>query len=395
VNLNVGGATYVLNGVVASGGQGFVANLYGTPGSGTLKLQTSKAAPSGGYAFSLYGGDQYAQTAAIGGVLNIDSAGGISGNGSVLDIEDGVNATGEVTLGASTVSAPDQFGEVQIQLTPSSLVQPLYLAGYIIDATHIRLIETGGDRFLGVLGGTALGQGSKAGHFDSSSLAGSNYVFGFSGFDQQGALQVAGLLTAGASGGVSGVLSWNDLSGKQPQTPVAFTGTYAVDSTGRVTLSNLTDGANFNYSLHMYLSGNGEALMVASDNTRGLGEAFEQQTGAFSAASLSGRYGLNASQFSSATSLESGLLASIDSVASGGTDAWTGFADVNGKAADTAVSGEFTAGSNGVFSGTVTGLDATPSTPGDFTLYMIDSTRGVAIETDNDELTLGYMELAQ
>ena len=43
-------------------------------------------------------------------------------------------------------------------------------------------------------------------------------------------------------------LNWNDLSGKEAQSPISFTGSYAVDSTGRAPLSNLSDGATFGES---------------------------------------------------------------------------------------------------------------------------------------------------
>jgi len=105
-----GGGGETLNGVLASGALGFVAQLYGSPGSGTLELQTSAAAPSGGFAISMYGGDQFGGPTWVGGILNIDSAGGISGSGTELDSIDenyGGAYNGEEMLAASTVTAPD------------------------------------------------------------------------------------------------------------------------------------------------------------------------------------------------------------------------------------------------------------------------------------------------
>src|SRR6202034_1778429 len=50
ITLNIGpGETETLSGILASGANGFVTQLYGSIGSGTLDLQTSKPAPSGGY----------------------------------------------------------------------------------------------------------------------------------------------------------------------------------------------------------------------------------------------------------------------------------------------------------------------------------------------------------
>ncbi|WP_263355850.1 hypothetical protein [Acidicapsa ligni] len=401
ISLNLGGATETLNGMVTAGSQGFVGQLYGSLGDGTLELQTSAAAPAGGYAVSTYGVDKFGQPASIGGVLNVDGAGGISGAGTELDVLDGASGqSGKATLAASTVSSPDAFGRVEFQLMPgtASVLQSLYLVGYVVDATHIRLLETAGDLFLGVQGGVALGQGSSTGKFGNSSLAGNSYVFGLSGEGQSGTLQVAGVLTADASGGVTGKLNWNEQTGKAAQAPIAFTGSYAIDANGRVTLSNLTDGNTFNYSLWLY-AGAGGGLILSNDmNDQLAGEAFQQQAGGFSAASLSGSYGLNAAQginsTQSTTASQGVVLGSFASVAGSGSNALTGYATLNNNPADFGFSGAFTAGSDGVFPGTFTGFStAAPASVNSFTLYMVDSTRGLVIETDNTQLLLGNFQL--
>jgi hypothetical protein len=46
---------------------------------------------------------------------------------------------------------------------------------------------------VGVLGGIALGQGSITSQFPVSSVTGSSYVFGVTGMDKYGTLQVAGV----------------------------------------------------------------------------------------------------------------------------------------------------------------------------------------------------------
>ncbi len=399
ISVNVGQyATEMLNGVLTAGAKGFVAQLYGSIGSGTLELQTSTAAPAGGYAFSMYGGDRYSQTTWIGGVLNVDGAGTISGNGSVADIVDGVApSTGKETLGAGTVSAPDKFGRVMFQLAPGTILPSLYLAGYVVDAGHIRLTETAGDNFMGVLGGVALGQGTSTGNFSSSSIAGSSYVFGASGYDRAGTLQVAGVFTPNASGGVSGTLNWNDQTGTKAQSPIAFTGSYTVDPTGRVTLSNLTDGSTFNYTLHLYLTGSGGGLVLSSDSADTMaGQAFQQQPGAFTAASFNGNYGLNGGQVLNLGGKSNVVIGSVAAVAGSGTSTVAGFANSGNGAASFAVSGSFVAASNGVFTGSMTGFDAASGTTADsFTLYMVDGTRGVLIETDNTQLMLENLQLQQ
>ncbi len=58
--------------------------------AGTMDLQTSKAAPSAGYAFSVGGIDVNFQPMVMGGVFNIDAPNTISGNGNVADQDPGI-----------------------------------------------------------------------------------------------------------------------------------------------------------------------------------------------------------------------------------------------------------------------------------------------------------------
>ena len=162
VSLMVGpNALETIGGTMSSGSHGLVGSLNGAPSTGMLDLQTSTVTPAGGFAIALSGGDQYANLAWIGGVLNVDGAGSISGNGSSLDVIDGqAGTTGSQTVGASTISSPDANGRFLLTLNPGtgSVIQPIYLVGYVIDATHMRLIETGdmndNTNFKGVLGGS-------------------------------------------------------------------------------------------------------------------------------------------------------------------------------------------------------------------------------------------------
>jgi len=401
ITLYVEGAEETLNGVLASGGKGYVAQLYGSTGSGTLDLQTSTAAPAGGYAFSVYGANIYGGQPCVGGILNVDSAGGISGAGSVFDV------TGSVTGGSfapSTVSAPDKFGRVQFVLNPagSSSLPIQDLIGYIIDSTHIRLISTptnNSGNYQGVMGGLALGQGASTGTFSSSSITGKSYVFGASTMIEYGDYQIAGVVSANAGGSLTGALNWNQLTGNAAN-PLTVNGTWTIDPTGRATLSNLTDNSQANLdnnnSLYLYLTGDGNALLISSDYTNPfVGQAFQQQTSAFTAASFSGTYGLNAGQANFA------VAGSVTAVAGeNGEDDLAGFADSGNGSSDFAITGSLTAdsaaGSNGVFTGTLAGFDSTSrATANDFTFYLVDNTRAVAIETDSSQLTLGYFQLLQ
>jgi hypothetical protein len=401
--------TETLSGTLVSSAQGLIVGFDGAPLSGTLDLQTATSPLAGGYVFSLQGGNDWGTPAEMAGVINVDRPGGISGVGSELDVQSGSDDLyGELSVGASTVSSPDSYGRVNINLQPgsSSTMLPLYLAGYIVDAAHIRLIETGDDsnstNFQGGLCGTALGQGLNTGQFSAATLTGSSFAFGVAGWDWTSWIQVAGVFTAHADGTLNGTLNWNDQTGTSPQAPLSFTGTYSVDPTGRVTLSNMTDGATFTYATHLYLTGNGDGLMLYIPGTNFqteyafLGQAFQQQGAALTASSFSGVYALNAVDDDlSMTGNELGPASARGRVtvsSSNGVNTVEGFIDTGNGAEAYAVSGTLSYVSNGILTGTLTGLNPSASTTsGSFTLYLVDSSQAILIETDDTRLVLGHL----
>ena len=412
-------------------------------GSGTLELQTSMAAPSGGYAFFVGGVDYLGGALVIGGVVNVDNVGGagnISGAGSVFDESDAGVLSPDQLFAASTVTGPDAFGQVVFTLNPLTsddlTVFEFTMVGYVVDADHIRWVE---NQFLdatgGNTGGVALSQGSKTGTYSSADIAGSNGVFGTVGGDANGPLQTAGLLTFNADGSISGNVSFNDFTFFTPQggatlaaegatlcsSGTAPTPCYTIDAsgtgndggTGRISITNVTDSTaapTFNYNLQLYLAHSGAVVisMDASDWSAGLGYA-QTGAGSFSAGSFSGSYALNVDQqdTASTTGFE---YDGIGTVMADGTSSLTGFLDLNGilgtpltPTPGTAggVTGTFTANANGVFTGTITGIDTVSATTADkFTFYLIGAPSGasvgvIGIENDDEQLTLGTFELQQ
>jgi hypothetical protein len=152
--------------------------------------------------------------------------------------------------------------------------------------------------------------------------------------------------------------------------------------------------------MHFYLAAGGNALLLSNDNDDTFdGQGFQQQSAAFTAASFSGAYGLNLTRFSANVGA-SGLqewpaIGTITAVAGSGSGSVSGFADAGAGGADFAVSGTVDSAPNGVFPASLTGLDpSSPATPGSFTLYVVDGTRAVLIETDPAALTLGNLQNA-
>jgi hypothetical protein len=153
--------------------------------TGSIDLQTGKAALSGGYAFMLNGDDNGngANQLAIGGVLNFNS-GALVPSGSVFDFNDAGTFGQAQTFASGTVSAPDAYGRVSINLAPSTSNLPTVMFTGYITGGRIYLVENAADNYGGVLGGVALSQGGNTGKFSQISVAGQSYAFGFFGQDQ-------------------------------------------------------------------------------------------------------------------------------------------------------------------------------------------------------------------
>ena len=408
--------------VVLSSSQALVTYL-NTQGSsessvGSLDLQTVTAAPAGGYAFLVSGTDVNAfvsgagpaSTIGIGGIFNIDSPHTISGAGSVADLAAN-DGTGIVTPSASisgTVSAPDSFGVLQITLATSFALSPIQFTAYIVDASHMKLIES--DDTLGtgsaVTAGVAIGQGSATGTFTTNRDFAGTYAFGIFGQDQGGSpysLASAGLFTA-----ASGTLSNGYLDEFQTdfglQISGKFHGTYTVDpaGTGRVDSNSSIVLANLNGSgpeLVFYLTGNGQPALVLDADIEpvlsgaglGTGLAYPVRAGA----SLAGDYGLSFGQNLSGT--QTNGVGQILTNNSAGI--FSGVADMNfgfSGQPDTPLTGTF---QTTVISGRLTGTLSNQFFPSDLSVafYVIDSGHGYFIEVDGGpngtnpgNLSLGY-----
>ena len=248
------------------------------------------------------------------------------------------------------------------------------------------------------MGGTALGQGVNTGKFTAASITGSNYVFGAQGSDTHGTLQLAGLLTTAAQ-------RCRDRN-VQLERPHQYSRSRRLPlpaPTPSILLAaSPSPNSSAQPSATRSISISPETAMgsLLSNDTADIfnGQAFQQQAAPFTAASLSGTYGLTDS--TSVTARNSGALqASIANgsiVATPGSSATTiaGYADLGNGSNNFALSGSLTPSSTGIFEGTVAGFNpAARTTAANFTLYLVDLTQGVLIETDAAQLNLGHLQL--
>lgn len=363
---------------------------------GTLDLQTSTAAPAGGYAFNLGGvdGASNPNPLFIGGVITVSGT-SFSLSNSVFDYFDGGNVGQAETFASGTVSAPDSFGRITIAFnpTPSSNVPEFATVGYIVGPNRIQLVESATDTLGGTLGGTALGQGANAGNFTAAGIGGATYVFMAVGEDApNGGATFAGGFALNSNSTVSGVLAYSD--GVFHQGPQITGGNWTVDSLGRVALSNVTlSGSNIGngpFNFQLYLDGNGNALELGGDTIQGsTGPAFVQTSGQVNP----GKYAIAAQGVAGTPS--SPVWAGVGPVTLDGSLNWSGFTDYNvftgTPVASMALSGT-TNTTTGTFS--INGLNAvspSPATPG-FGYYPINDSSVLAIEIDNNQLGLFIIE---
>ena len=376
--------------------------------TGSLDLQTTAATPSGGFAFSMNGNDDSSDNNQIsfGGVLNFTGA-TLSTSNSVFDIAD---ADGTVltqqTFSSGSVSAPDAYGRVTVNLTPNtaSNVPTIALSAYIVDGHTIQIIESQGDGLNADMGGTALAQGNNANNFSTASVSGSTYVDGSIGSDSVGSLILGGSFVFGAGNTASGQLAFNDL---ENVTPNSFSGAnYQVSSTGRVAITNVIPSnlSNITLTFIMYLDGSGNAMIMGADGVQQTSGSAYQQT---ATPTYQGNYALAVQGSLYGPVLTNGEVITLPYGAAGpvaiNSNAITGFTDYTSQDANPPNFSPFDTYSNATLSGqvnspstgnlSVTGLNSyTTGQAGQFGYYPIDSNRLLAIELDENAQGLLVME---
>jgi hypothetical protein len=398
------------------------ANLPATlvSASGTMDLQTwtnSSPALSGGYAFVVSGTDfASGSPSAIGGILNIDSLPGnpnnISGKGSVTDQTLAGTLTAFQPL-SGTVSTPDPFGAVTLNLTvPGFLTPTLQFTGYIVDATHIQLIESDNPVGAGVgsTAGLAIGQGSATGTFKNNTSFSGTYVLGILGVDlaigTPATMTSANVFQADGSGHLTNGFTDTFLEFNSIQPPnfsgaqisAQFGGTYSVNPSGtgraRVFFSQFVPRPRpmVQPEFFFYLTGNGNPPLVldVGDTAHnypnlGIGIAYPEAAAPFS---FNGTYGVNFTQNIFGGENDATAQITVDGTAqtlSGVVDTNLGFSALT----DTPLTGSFgTISNSGRFTGQLSNTFFVPTlgnTPNTIAVefYLIDSGHGFFIETDS------------
>lgn len=332
----------------------------------------STAALAGTFAFSLNGLDASGKPLATVGSITTDASGNITSG--IQDVSDnGLVATSQPISAGSLQVAANGRGTASITTTAG----PLNFAFYVVDANHIKLVETDKSP---LLSGDALRQN---GPFSNASMTGP-FAFTASGSDTAHGSYATGAVfaTDGAGTITSGSRDVND--GATLTSNIAITGTYSVDATGRGT-ATLTSASAGTVDFVLYPTTNGIVMLNVDNGLVASGTAFAQ-TRPFTNAVINGPYAMNFAQFSSSGEADANaaLGASNEGTMSGLTD----INDLGSLSTATGMNVSFSLGSTGhgpLQIGSGLGVQ-------NMAIYALDETHCLFIGMDSGVVTVGAFE---
>ncbi|MGD0955241.1 MAG: hypothetical protein ABR953_00245 [Candidatus Acidiferrales bacterium] len=242
-------------------------------GSGTIDQQnlndltTSTSVLSGPYVFEAAGTDATFKPMALAGRFSANGSGGIPASGTILDVNDnGAVTTADTTLNGSYTFDTMFPGTGRGTITlASTTTKTLEYAFYVVDSTHIHLVEIDSNAFLA---GDAFSGAS--GGFSNASLAAGSYVFtsgGTSATVSTNAYASGGIFTSDGGGHVTGGTLDTNNGGTVTSNATISSCAYGIDgTTGRIglTLSASACPANPNFSAYQTAQGSAVILELGS-----------------------------------------------------------------------------------------------------------------------------------
>lgn len=373
--LNTSAGTFDLVFVIVGNNRALVTRFeQSATGSGAMDLVNpsafSTAALTGTLVFNLSGLDSAGNVMSTVGSITTNAAGAVTSG--IQDLSDNGTILTAQPISTGTVQvAGTGRGTASITTTTGTL----NFAFYVVDATHIKMVETDA---LPALSGEAFRQ---TGATSNASINGP-FAFTVAGNDlAAGPFAAGGVFTSNGAGGISsGTLDFNDAGAPTQNAPI--TGTYSLDASGRGTA---TISGIVTLDFVLYPTTNGVQMLNVDSGLQVSGTAFAQ-SGALSTASVQGAYGMN---LTAATS--GGELDSIASLNANGTGHITGITDINNvgsTSTGTSLTGSYTVDSTGHGPLTFqTGLG--PQTMG---IYVVNSNKALFVDLDTDIVAVGDME---
>ncbi|MGH9714541.1 MAG: hypothetical protein ACRD5M_14700 [Candidatus Acidiferrales bacterium] len=376
-------------------------------------LTNSNSVISGPYVFGVAGEDLAKNTMGVAGKFSASGTGTISATNTIFDVNDGGTVTTPTSAPTSSVSLMGVYGfdpafpgtgrgTMTLTLTThtstnnSNAQQQLEFAFYVVDSTHLRLVEIDHNA---LLSGDVFG--APAGNsFNAGSLAMGNYVLTSSGSSSAGAYAAGGVFASDGAGNVSGGALDTNNAGTPGATTTIAACAYSVDgTTGRVDLKLFTGagacpgGANASTSeFSMYQTTQGSAVILEIDaNAISSGLAYHQ---AASPVALTGSFATSIAGQGTAQNLAGAIPQdAVGQLTLAGASVTSGTIDINNF--------------NAVFTGdpvSTTSTIAAPDTNGraaamlkatnptvTFTLmyYVIDANRALMLDLDTTRVGTG------
>jgi hypothetical protein len=405
ITVNIDNAAYQfgVDFVLTSNSHGLITRFddNGT-GSGTLDLQTSGVAQSalaGSYSFALSGQDSSGNPIGSVGTFTLDGSGNATGLQDFNDNGDSSSGLTNLSFASGSTVLAGTPGTSQLTTTAFG---GLGFDVWVIDATHLKLIETDTSSGLAVAGDAYVSTGQ--------SFPTGNLVFTMGGIDDAGSatpISIGGVFSTSAVPNTSGTEDVND-GGSVGQAP-SFGVSYATTS-GRTLLSlasiynggwpssSITTTGTYTFAAYPFTYGTGGVgvVLLEVDNSGGYtaGTAFLQSSTTVAA---SQGYGLNLSGENSSGEVD--MIAEFSTTSSG----LNGLYDANNAGVTIPDLTFGTSGSPGSYAVAANGRGTlqvplqtnSNSVIGTFdaTLYTVDGSNVVFIETDTTQVGTGTFEL--
>jgi hypothetical protein len=353
-------------------------------GSGTLDLQNkaefSVSSIANFYSFAFSGVNSGSFPEAIAGNFFADGN-GIFPNG-IQDVNNAGTVTqADTSLQGQVVTFDNNSGRGLLQFT-STAKGTLSFAFYMVDRTHLKLVETD---TVPILAGDVF---SAPNSITLATLKG-NFAFTLGGSVPRGAFAGGGIFVSNGTGGVTKGVQDLNLNGSVETQTIASTGsTYTVTpiSSNRILLNIANGKTTFIYGVYFNSDGSAEMIELDTNVTVASGLAFSQS----STAAAQGNYALNLTG-----AVGTGEEDVNGSIASSGAAAITGYLDANNTGSvfpNLQLSGSTSTAPTPLGRGTITLQTAAPSaTTFALAYYVVDNQTFLIVEIDGQRVMLGTM----
>ncbi len=238
-------------------------------GSGTLDQQNlndltiSPTIINGPYVFSIAGADKSFRPMGVAGKFSANGGGGLTAP-TILDAKiNGAALTSDRSLTGSYSFDATRSGTGRGTITlTSNTTSSIQYGFYVIDSTHVHLVETDSNAYLA----GDMFAASAGNSFSVSELTAGNYPFTNGGTSSTGAYASGGVFVSDGAGNVkSGIVDANN-AGTIQSASMLSSCAYTVDgTTGRIDLKLCPSGASV-LEFAAYLTSTGSAVMLELDS---------------------------------------------------------------------------------------------------------------------------------